>query len=159
MTRPTSAAGRSSEAFDAAHAASTAAGRGLDEQREADRPRVGDDRIDLVRPVHGRRLERAGNDGDADLARHPAGGQLVAERGDRADDGPTNVSPASSTRPRELGSLREEAIARMDRLGARLERGRDDRVDPQVALGRRRRAEQHRDVGGPDVLAAASASL
>ena len=35
----------------------------------------------------------------------------------------------------ELGPLGQEAVARMDGLGAGLEGGRDDRVDPQVALG------------------------
>ncbi len=56
--------------------------------------------------------------------------------------GPMKTSPASFDRARERGVLGEEAVAGVDRLGAALERGLDDAVDPQIALGRRRGAEQ-----------------
>ena len=107
--------------------------------------------VELVRPVDGRRLEGPRHGGDADRAGRPAGMELVAEGIDRprrrADEGEPGVLDGL----REGRPLRQEAIARVDRLGAGVEGGLDDGVDPQVALGRRRRAEADRDVGQPDV--------
>ena len=50
-------------------------------------------------------------------------------------------------RPGELGVLGEEAVAGMDRLGARPARRLDDLRDREVALGRHGRAEQEGLVG------------
>jgi hypothetical protein len=51
----------------------------------------------------------------------------------------------------EAGVLGQEAEARMDRLGAAVLAGLDDFLDHQIALGRRRRADQDRLVGQLDV--------
>ena len=136
---------------DASHATTSAAGRGLDEQRKADvlggsddgRRLVGSvDRCSLVRPRHHR---------DAGVLGRPARRQLVAEGvdrvGRRSDEGETGVDHRS----RECRALRQEAVARVDRLGAGLERGLDDRVGAEVALRRGRRTEAHRRVGGLDM--------
>ena len=50
----------------------------------------------------------------------------------------------------EVGVLGEEAIARVDRLRAGDERGRDDRRDVQIGVARVRRADADRLVGGVD---------
>jgi hypothetical protein len=52
-------------------------------------------------------------------------------------------------RLRELGVLRQEPIARMDRLRARGERSGDDLLAHKVALTRRRRPDMHRLIGLP----------
>jgi len=51
---------------------------------------------------------------------------------------------------REVGILGQKAVARMDRLGPRDERGRDDRRDVQVGIARVRGADADRLVGGVD---------
>ncbi len=53
--------------------------------------------------------------------------------------------------PREGRALGEKAVARMDRLGARLEAGGDDLVDYEIGLRRRGRADGDRLVGHFDV--------
>ena len=55
--------------------------------------------------------------------------------------------PAFGQRLGEAGALGEEAIARMDGLGAGRLAGGDDLVGDQVAFGGRRRADMHRLVG------------
>ena len=66
-----------------AHPPAAAAGRRLDQQREADRLGLGDDRGDLVRSVDRRRLERSRDGRDPDVACRSPGMQLVAEGIDR----------------------------------------------------------------------------
>src|SRR3546814_15800 len=61
----------------------------------------------------------------------------------RADEGDAVLFEGSG----ELAVLRQEAIARMHRLGAGLLAGRDDLLDDQVALGGSRRADMHGLVG------------
>ena len=68
-----------------------------------------------------------------------------------AAGGPMKTMPSASQRAAKAGVLGEEAVARVDRLRARLARDRDDPVDVQVALGRRRAAEQVRLAGAGDV--------
>jgi hypothetical protein len=59
----------------------------------------------------------------------------------------------------ELRVLGEEAVARMDRLGAAFARlRRSDALDDEVALARRRRADAVRLVGHAHMRASASAS-
>ena len=57
--------------------------------------------------------------------------------GGRADE----HEPRLGDLAREVLALREEAVARMDRLGASAPRGVDEPVGAQVALARRRRAD------------------
>ena len=58
--------------------------------------------------------------------------------------GPTQISPASITACAKSAFSDEEAVARMDRLGAgRLRRG-DDLVADEIAFARRRRPDVHR---------------
>ena len=75
-----------------------------------------------------------------------------------AGGGPIQASPAVRARLRERGVLGQEAVARVDRLGAGRRGRREDRVDPQVALGGRPRADAHGLVGRPDVRRPPSAS-
>ncbi|GAC1460296.1 MAG: hypothetical protein NVSMB8_10650 [Candidatus Limnocylindrales bacterium] len=51
---------------------------------------------------------------------------------------------------REVGVLGQEAVAGVDRLGPRDERGRDHRRDVQVRVAGRRRADADRLIGGMD---------
>jgi hypothetical protein len=67
--------------------------------------------------------------------------------------------PAAVARLGERGVLRQEAVAGVDRLRARLHGGGDDGVDVEVAARRLRRAEPDGDVGLAHVpSASASAS-
>ena len=111
---------------DDAHPASAASGCRLDEQREAD--------------LLGRAV---GQDGDAGLARDPLGCDLVAAEpkrlGRRSDPG----QPRRLDRFREVGVLREEPVAGMDRVGSGRLRGADVLLRVEVAGdldGRVRRA-------------------
>ena len=72
--------------------------------------------------------------------------------------GPIHTRPASSTARAKRRVLREEAVARMHRLGARPGRGVDDPLNCEIALRRRRRADQERLVGIPGVQRPRSAS-
>jgi hypothetical protein len=58
-----------------------------------------------------------------------------------------NTIPSSAQRWAKLGVLRQEAKARMHRLGAGRLAGGDDLVGHQVALIGRRRTDVHRLVG------------
>ena len=69
---------------DPAHAPSPATGGRLDQQREPDRRRLGDDRRDLIRPVDRRRIQRPRHDRDARIARSATRRELVAEGRDRS---------------------------------------------------------------------------
>ena len=137
--------------YDPAHPPATPAGRGLDEQREADAQRVLDDRRDLIRPIDGRRLEGPGNHRDARRDGRPAGGELVTECGDRPVVGPDEGEPGRSDRLGEGGSFRQEAVARVDGVGAAGQRRLDDEVSAEVAVRSRRRSEPDGGVGRSDV--------
>ena len=68
--------------------------------------------------------------------------------GRRADE----RQPGVARRPRaKLGVLGEEAVAGMDGVGAARARGVEQRLDVQIALARRRRADRDRLVGEPHV--------
>ena len=69
-----------------------------------------------------------------------------------AADGPTKTRPGVLDGTGERRSLGQEPVARMDRLGPGRPGCLDDGIDPQVALGRRRRTQTNGDVGHPDVL-------
>ena len=57
-------------------------------------------------------------------------------------DGPTKVHTPPHAAG-EVGVLREESVAGMNRIGAALRHGVDDRVDAQIAVARRRRTDAH----------------
>ena len=129
-----------------AHALAAAAGRGLDHDGIADL--VGDaDRLLRVRDE----AHMAGHGGDAGLRREPLRCDLVAHRGDgvggRADEDDARLRAGA----RKTLALGEEAVARMDRAGARPGAGLQDRVLAQIALRRRRRPDPHRLVGHADM--------
>ena len=129
-----------------AHALAAAAGGGLDHHRIADL--VGDrgrvlgrfDHAEVAR--HGRHLGGVG-----EFLRF----DLVAHRLDGADVGTDEHDPRVGERLGEGRSLGQEAVARMDRLGARLLAGRDDLVDDEVALRSGGRADQDGLVGHFDM--------
>ena len=132
-----------------AHAAPAAAARGLDDHRIADRPRHALDR--LLRVV-GQRAFRAGHAGHARLDHRLLGRDLVAHDADRlgrrADEGEAALLDALG----EVGVLRQEAVAGVDRLGVGHLGGGDDRRHVEVALRRGGRADADRLVGELDVL-------
>ena len=121
-----------------AEALAAAAARGLDGDREADLV-VGDAQRVLERVD---RLGRAGDDRHAgglhQLARLGLGAHRVDGRRGRADEDDSRLVAGAG----EGGVLGQEAIARMDGLGAGLLADLDDLVDLQVALGGRRPTEQ-----------------
>ena len=125
-----------------AHALATAAGRGLEHDREADL--LGDALgLGAVR----QRLEVTRHRADPRLLRQPLGLDLVAHGGDRVraradEDDALVLQPL-----REGGVLGEEAEAGVHGLRASRLHGLDDAVDDQVALRRGRRADGHGLVG------------
>ena len=137
--------------FHAAHPPPAATGGRLDEEREADPASLVQDPIYPVRPIDQDRLQGSRDDRHAGLRGDPSRGELVAERGDRPVVRPDEDEPRPLDRLREGGTLREEAVAGMDGLGAGRHRRGDDGIRQQVALCRRRRSEPDGDVGGPDV--------
>ena len=136
---------------DPSHAAAATAGRGLDQDREADPLGLGDDPVHRVGSVDGRGLEGSRDRVDPDGPRDAPGMELVAERVDHRRRRTDEDEPGILDGPREGGPLGQEAVARVDRLGPGRQCRLDDRVDPQVALGGRRGPEAHGRVGQPDV--------
>ena len=141
-----SAAGRSAADDDPPHAPSAAAGRGLDQQREADPLGLGEDRRDAGpggRPAPARASR--GRPSTPTARASPPRMELVAERVDRRRRRPDEDEPRVLDGAGERGPLGEEAVAGMDRLGARVRSAASTiGVDPQVALRRRRRPESGR---------------
>jgi hypothetical protein len=124
-----------------AHPAPAASRGGLDHHREADRVR---DRERLLLVLDG--SVGAGHDGHAGLLRDLARLHLVAEHRDRLGLGSDELDLA---RPADLGEvvvLREEPVARVDRLDVRDFRGGDDRRDVEVGLRRGGRPDADRVV-------------
>jgi hypothetical protein len=123
------------------HADAAAAGRGLEDHREADRLRRRQRRVGVREKVRARRQ------GDPVRAGQVAGGVLQAEGQHilrrRPDEGDAGRRAALG----EAGVLAQEAVTRMDRLGARRLGGGQDGVHVQIALRRRGRADAHRLVG------------
>ena len=117
------------EIMDQPHAAATAASGGLDHQRHADFLRFGDQHIvGLVIALIARHTGHPGCDHRAFRTR------LVAHHVDRllrrADEDDAGIGAGLG----EGGVFREEAIARMDRVGASVFRCLDDRIDQQIGF-------------------------
>ena len=140
---------------DAAHPPPSPAGRGLDEQGVADALRLGEDALELVRPVDGSGLQRARHHRHAGFGGRPARSELVAEGKDRRRRGTDEDQPRLLHGAGERCPLRQEAVPGMDRLGAGGQRRLHDCLDPQVALGRRGGPDPDGDIGGADVSRAA----
>ena len=133
-------------AIDAAHAAPTATGDRLDHHGEADFFGFGGQRgrilfVALIARHHG----HAGFDGDL-LCR-----RLAAERAHGIGRGSDEDETGVGHRLREVRIFREEPIARMDRIRARAQSSRNDRVAPQITVGGGRRADVHGLVGLADM--------
>ena len=125
-----SAPGRSFVGLDAAHAAPAAPGDRLDEQREADLPRSGQQDLGVVGGVaRGQHGDPRGTSGAQCLDLVP--GELEDLRR-RADEGQTGVGAGAC----EGGVLRQEAVPRVDGVRARLPGDPQDLVDVEVGAHR-----------------------
>ncbi len=93
----------------------------------------------------------AGHERDAGLLHQLLGGGLRAHRADRLRGRADEHDAFTRASRGEVLVLGQEAVARMDRLGAGFLGGVENRVDPQITLPRRRGTDQHRLVGEPDM--------
>ena len=122
--------------LDDAHAAAAAAGDRLDDDRIADLLR------DLGRALFALdRTVAAGQHRHAGLLHRPARLGLVAEQANHARVGADEADVARLADFGEVGALRQEAVAGMQRVGAGDLGGADDRRDVQVAVAAARRAD------------------
>jgi hypothetical protein len=122
---------------DDRHALAAAAGRSLDQQRKADRLRADDEVVEIAGRHDRRRHRHALRLGEG------AGRDLVAHQRDGVGGGADEDEAGRLDGGREAGVLRQEAVARMDGVGAGGERRRHDRVD--VEMGGHRRLAGDRD--------------
>ena len=125
------------------HADAAAAGRRLEEHREADLARRGARWPRWTGPPASR---------PARPARRPAARCARAaifepRRSMTSAGGPMNVMPACCARGRERGVLGQESVAGMDGVRARLARGRRGSRRSTGSSRRRRRADAHRAIG------------
>ena len=124
-----------------AHALAAAAGRGLHHHRIADV--LGD----LHRFGGGRDVaEKTGDDVDPGLLRQLLGFDLVAHRRDRLGRRADEDDFFLRERLGEALAFRQEAVARMHRLGAARLARVDDQLGLEIGFTRWRRAEPHRFV-------------
>jgi hypothetical protein len=86
----------------------------------------------------------AGNDGDAGTLHERLGFRLAAHRADRRRRRSDEDQPSGSAGLREGGAFGEEAITRVDRLGAALAGRLDEALDRKIALSGRPLADQNR---------------
>ena len=132
---------------DPAHAATATAGHGLDEDREPDDVGGREELVDVRGRRRGRQHREAGLTGRLQRTDLVAG-ELEDVRG-RADEDEAGCGG----RPRERRVLGQEAVPRVDRVGARLLRDTDHLVDVEVgAHGVSRLADGVRLVGLEPVL-------
>ena len=124
-----------------------AAARGLDGDRVPDR--LLDHRARVL--DGGDRLGGSWHDRHARLGHELPGARLRAHRLDRRGGRADERDASLLQRSRERCVLRQEAIARMHRLGAGALDHLEQLVDHEVALAGRPRAEQERLVGALDV--------
>ena len=125
------------------HADAAAARRCLDQQGKAHRLGRFVEAGEIVRREPG----AAGDDGKARVTGDGAGTLLVPHGGDAVGRRADPDEAGLLHRPGEGGVFGEEAVARMDRIGAALPRRRDDLVRDEIALLRRRRPDGKRLVG------------
>ncbi len=130
---------------DEAHALSSTARCGLEQNREA---RVGRGAPELLEPD---RAVRAGYERDAGRAHRLLRTHLVAHLLDDVRGRPDEDDVVVVTRADELRVLREEPVTRVHGVAPGCLRGGDEIRDPQVALRSGRRADAHRLVCELDV--------
>ena len=123
-----------------AHAAPAAAGRRLDQHREADL--VGDPQRPRPRPSTSPSLP--GTVGTSTSLGQPPGGVLVAHQGHRLVRGADELDLATAADLGEVGVLGQKAVARVDRLHVADLGGADHAVDLQVAVRRPWAARRNR---------------
>ena len=124
-----------------AHAAPAAAARRLEDHRKADAPRLFDGVIGIAEDLAAREQRKP------EALRVAARGDLVAPRAHRLGRRPDERHAALLAERGELGVLGEEAVARMDCVGAGDLGGADDRRNIQVTRRSGSRADAHRLVG------------
>ncbi len=124
------------------HTLAAAARRRLDEDRIADVLGAGDQVV-----VGQSRPRDTGNDRHPERRHRRLRRDLVAHGLDRADRRPDEHDAGRLQRGGELRVLREESVARVDRLSAGALRRRHYGVDVEVALPRGGRSDVDRDVG------------
>ena len=131
---------------DDADALAAAASRRLQEYGKANAAR---DRDQVV--VARTFLVDAGNHRDPGESGDAAGRDLVAHGANGVCRGADEGDPGRRHGLGEVRVLRQEAIARVDRIGPNLLRRLDDSIDAQVGVPRRGRTEAARLVGEPHV--------
>jgi hypothetical protein len=114
----------------------------LDEHGIADLARLGGEHDEFLRLA-----VIAGHHGHAGLFHELLGGVLQPHGADRARRRPDEDEAGLLHRLHEIRVLRQEPVARMDRLRARRPGCLDDAARLQVALARGRGADMHRLVG------------
>ena len=132
------------------HPLAPASGARLEHHRIAD---LAGDANRLVRIGHHPRVAR--NGADPGLLRDALGGDLVAHRLDGARRRADERDAGIRQRLAERAVLGEEPVAGMHGLRAARAAGGDDRLDPEIALRRRRPPDAHRLVRLLDVQRAA----
>jgi len=126
---------------DTTHAAAAAAARRLEQERKADGLRHSFDlgfRGDDVGAV---------TDGDREAAGDGAGRRLVSAPAHRIRAGSDERDTRLDAGLRELGALRDEPVAGVERVAARALGGCDQAADVEVALGRARGPDADDAVG------------
>ena len=126
--------------------AAAAAERGLDRDRHAVLLGERDHLVGVLDRVRGAGHQRGLRPG-GDVA----GGDLVAEVADRLRAGADPDQAGVDDRLGEVGVLRQEAVAGVDRVGAGLGRGVEDLGEVQVGLRGGLAAQRERLVGQPHV--------
>ena len=144
-----SASGSSARRAGHPHALAAAARGWLDQEREPRFVKRGDELLIGQPRSPGPRDNRDASGRDGGL-----GGDLVAHRLDRLRRRPDERQARGRAGAGEPGVLGQEPVAGVDGLRAGCLRGGDDRLDGQVALRGRRRADPHRLVGRADVRGA-----
>ena len=143
--------GQVGKPLDPPHPPASTAGRGLDDQRNADPLGLREGRGDRIRTLDADRVEGAGDGLDTGRMRESSSGELVADGLDGVSGRPDEDEADIGHGPREGGTLGEEAVAGVDGVAAGRQGRVDDAVDAEIALGRRCRPDPHRAVGHPDV--------
>ncbi len=129
-----------------AHPLAAPARRGLDDHGEPDLERHLEPRVDIVH-----RARRAGHGGDLQLVRELAGGGFVAHLPDLLRRGTDERDIRGRHRVGKLAVFREKSVSRMNRVGARDFRGRDEPWNVEVAVARGGAPDAHVVVREPDV--------
>ena len=130
---------------DDAHAAPAATAARLEDDRKPDALRLGESVRRVFQDL------RAGKEGKSIFAGVRARRDLVTPRAHRLGGGPDEGDVALRAHPRELRILGEEAVPRMNRIGAGDLGGGDDGWNMQVTARGRRGADAHRFVGEANV--------